>query len=59
MTRKPVLKPVAFALCTALVLAGCGLRGELKTPPPMWGDDERTDSEKTAPKTPAAPKTDG
>jgi len=27
-------------------LAGCGLRGDLKTPPPIFGEDKRTDEQK-------------
>ncbi|MEE2566331.1 LPS translocon maturation chaperone LptM [Hyphobacterium marinum] len=28
----------------ALALAGCGMRGDLDRPPPMWGDPPPADS---------------
>ena len=37
----------AFALGT---LAACGIKGELKTPPPLWGDQnkaEKSQADKT------------
>lgn len=52
MTRKFVLNTSALAICAAFMLGACGLRGDLKTPPPMWGDDERPQSE-----TPKEPET--
>lgn len=30
----------------ALVLSGCGIRGDLERPPPFWGTDERTAEER-------------
>ncbi|PHQ66787.1 MAG: argininosuccinate lyase [Robiginitomaculum sp.] len=32
-----------FALGT---LAACGIKGDLKTPPPIWGDKSQTDKTK-------------
>jgi len=29
---------------SALSLAGCGMRGSLERPPPMWGDPVQDDS---------------
>lgn len=31
---------------SALVLSGCGIRGDLERPPPFWGADERTAEER-------------
>ncbi|MEE9346998.1 MAG: hypothetical protein V3U82_02305 [Robiginitomaculum sp.] len=37
MTRKmTVSKTLTVSLVAALMLGGCGLRGTLKTPPPLW-----------------------
>jgi len=30
----------------ALVLSGCGIRGDLERPPPFWGPDQRTADER-------------
>ena len=35
-----------IALMMTPLLAGCGLRGDLKTPPPIFGEDKRTDEQK-------------
>ncbi len=32
-----------FAL---LLVSGCGIRGDLERPPPVWGPDERTPAER-------------
>jgi len=29
-----------------LMLTGCGIRGDLERPPPVWGPDERTEEER-------------
>lgn len=29
-------------LAALLALTGCGIRGDLERPPPVWGPDERT-----------------
>lgn len=34
-----------LVLATPFVLGACGLRGDLKTPPPIWGEDKRSDEE--------------
>jgi len=34
-----------FAL-GALCLSGCGIRGDLERPPPLWGEDQRTPAER-------------
>lgn len=30
----------------AIGLTGCGIRGDLERPPPIWGPDERTPAER-------------
>lgn len=50
------LRPLVLLAGAALVLAGCGLRGELQRPAPMWGsgsDIPTADDE--APEDPNAP----
>ena len=39
MTRK-TLTP--FLMCAALLLSGCGIKGNLETPPPIWGEKSGT-----------------
>ena len=34
------------ALGAVLVLSACGVRGDLERPPPVWGEDQRTDEER-------------
>jgi predicted small lipoprotein YifL len=45
MTCKRLL---SVALTSAFLLGGCGIKGDLETPPPIWGDK----SNKTQPVTP-------
>lgn len=33
-------------LIALLLAAGCGIRGDLERPPPVWGPDERTPAER-------------
>ena len=43
------LKRLALTLamaCSAVALAGCGVRGDLERPPPVWGPDERSEGER-------------
>lgn len=37
---------LCLALITGFTLSACGIRGDLKTPPPLWGEDIRTDAQK-------------
>jgi len=37
---------ISATLIAGFVLSACGIRGELKTPPPVWGDDNRTAEQK-------------
>jgi predicted small lipoprotein YifL len=37
---------IAATLIAGFALSACGIRGELKTPPPVWGDDNRTSEQK-------------
>ena len=45
MTRKRLF---TLTLISALALGGCGIKGDLETPPPIWGDK----SSETQPVTP-------
>lgn len=46
-TRTHIARLIALILVGGFVLSACGIRGELKTPPPLWGDksepQEQTD----------------
>ena len=33
-------------LCAVLLLSGCGIRGDLERPAPVWGPDDRTPAER-------------
>ncbi len=33
-------------LAAVLLSSGCGIRGDLERPPPIWSPDERTDAER-------------
>lgn len=47
MKRRPHLNTLtAIVLVTGFALSSCGIRGELKTPPPIWGEDNRTAKQK-------------
>ena len=47
MKRRPNFKTlIALSLVTGFALSACGIRGDLKTPPPVWGDDNRTAEQK-------------
>lgn len=37
-TRTHIARLIALTLVGGFVLSACGIRGELKTPPPLWGD---------------------
>jgi|GEM_PF-2301026 len=37
---------ITVMLISGFTLSACGIRGELKTPPPIWGDDKRTAEQK-------------
>ena len=40
---KPTLKMTILSLLMTSVLAGCGIRGTLNTPPPVFGGDAKVD----------------
>lgn len=47
MKRRPNFNAlIALSLVAGFALSACGIRGELKTPPPVWGDDNRTAEQK-------------
>jgi predicted small lipoprotein YifL len=37
---------IAATLIGGFALSSCGIRGELKTPPPVWGEDVRSAEQK-------------
>ena len=37
---------ILMLLAAGLVITGCGVRGDLERPPPLWGPDERTADER-------------
>ncbi len=37
---------VFSTLGAVLVLSACGVRGDLERPPPVWGEDLRTEEER-------------
>ncbi len=46
------MKRIAIALLALSCLAGCGLKGDLDRPPPLWGDgapQQQDESEDQAP----------
>lgn len=40
------LKMTILSLLMASLLAGCGIRGQLKTPPPLFGGEKTVDAER-------------
>jgi len=34
---------ILTAILSSFALGSCGVKGELKTPPPLWGDKEKTE----------------
>jgi len=47
MKRRPNFNAlIAATLIAGFALSSCGIRGELKTPPPVWGEDIRTAEQK-------------
>jgi len=47
MKRRPNFNAlIALTLVASFALSACGIRGELKTPPPIWGDDNRSPEQK-------------
>lgn len=47
MKRRPNYNAlIAVTLIAGFTLSACGIRGDLKTPPPLWGEDTRTAEQK-------------
>ncbi len=44
--RQLPLRLISLTLIAGFALSACGIRGDLKTPPPLWGEDIRTDAQK-------------
>lgn len=36
---------IILSLMSAFALSACGIKGNLETPPPLWGEDTRTQAE--------------
>ena len=43
--RFAVLKMTILSLFVTMTLAGCGIKGPLKTPPPLFGGDAKADQD--------------
>jgi len=41
--NSPKVKVLAFVAIASLALAACGVRGAPEIPPPMWGDEDKTE----------------
>lgn len=37
-TRTHIARLIALTLVGGFALSACGIRGDLKSPPPLWGD---------------------
>ena len=37
---------IALSLIAGFTLSACGIKGDLKTPPPLFGEDIRTEAQK-------------
>ena len=37
---------ICLTLIAGSVLAACGIKGDLQTPPPLWGEDIRSEAQK-------------
>jgi len=53
MTRKTTSYFLITAIVASFALSACGIKGDLKTPPPVWGEDKP----ETQPDGPDAPDT--
>ncbi len=40
---------IALTLVTAFALSACGVKGELETAPPIWGDKSKAEKTDAAP----------
>lgn len=48
MKRRQIqIRLISLSLIAGFALTACGIRGDLKTPPPLWGEDIRTDAQKS------------
>ncbi len=39
---------IMIFLLGTVSITGCGIKGDLQTPPPLWGDKDKTKTEKPA-----------
>jgi predicted small lipoprotein YifL len=54
VTRNIIAKFIPVVLISAFALGACGIKGDLKTPPPLWGDK----GQQAEPQTEDKPETD-
>jgi len=40
------IRLVSLSLIAGFALSACGIKGDLKTPPPLWGEDIRSEAQK-------------
>jgi len=40
------IRLVSLSLIAVFALSACGIKGDLKTPPPLWGEDIRSEAQK-------------
>jgi len=48
ITRNNFAKLITVSMISAFALGACGIKGDLKTPPPLWGDKDKPAKEKPA-----------
>ena len=47
MKRSPAsVRLISLTVLAAFALSACGIKGSLKTPPPLFGDDIRSEAQK-------------
>ena len=42
-------KSVLLVVAAALLVSGCGIRGHLQTPPPLWGKERQKQTDQSTP----------
>ncbi len=47
MKRRHIsIRFISLSLIAGFTLSACGIKGELNTPPPLWGEDIRSEAQK-------------
>lgn len=44
--RAPSIRLIVISVMAGCVMSACGIKGDLLTPPPLWGEDIRTEAQK-------------